>query len=314
MKLDFQPAFLTESVEKDAFLGYWLRRIFIDDWLMKIVALVVTIALWLGVTGLRTPTTRNINNVSLSPLVATNYEITNTMTPEIDIEITGDKDKVNQIDPRQLSARVDLTSLKEGDQTIQLTPKSVSVELPNGVTVVRLTPDKIAVRLERVEIKEVPVKIEFTGEVGDGFEVYSKTANPAKVNVRGPRSFIDSLSFVSTGKVDLADRENSFSTKVALQVSDPKISFVGDVTTMVNVEVGLIRSESIVTVPYESEERSRRAIVTLFGPRVTLEKLRTEDIVIAEQPDNEGNSILSAVLPDYASGILVKSVRRAGKQ
>ena len=314
MKFDFQPTFITESDERNAFFSYWFRRIFIDDWLMKIVALVVTIALWLGVSGLRTPTTRIINNVSLSPLVAKNYEITNALTPELDLEVTGDKDKVNSIDPRQLSARVDLTDLDEGDQTIQLTPESVSVELPNGVTVVRLTPDKIAVRLESVTTKEVPVKVELKGEVEDGYEVYSKTANPSKVQIRGPKSFVESLSFVTTGKVDIAERKSSFMTKSALQVSDPKISFVGEVTSAVNVVIGLKRSESIVTVPYESGEQVRRAVVTLYGPRVTLERIKTEDIVIAEQPDTKGNLLLNAVLPDYASGIVVKSVRRGGKE
>lgn len=315
MKFDFQPSILTGSDERKAFASYWFRRIFIDDWLMKIVAMLVTFALWLGVSGLRTPTTRTINNVSLITLVAKNLEITNARTPEIDIEVTGDKDEVNKIGSRQISATIDLTNEKEGDREISITPDNITLDLPNGVSVIRVNPEKIFIKLETVKVKEVPVRVEIKGETASGFEVYSKTAKPSRVKIRGPKSYIDTMSFVTTEKVDLANRETSFiSKRIPLRVSDPKISFVGDVATVVNIEIGLIRTESIITVPYESGERSRRAVVTLFGPRVTLERLKSEDVVIAEQPDKDGNSILSAVLPEYASGILVKSVRRAGAE
>ena len=54
------------------------KRIFLDDWLMKLIALVITLALWFGVTGLRTPIERRLENVTLKIYVSNDMEITNT--------------------------------------------------------------------------------------------------------------------------------------------------------------------------------------------------------------------------------------------
>jgi hypothetical protein len=60
------------------FIRRLLRRIFIEDWLMKLVALVITLALWLGVSGLRAPITTRLNNIVLQPRISNSLEITNS--------------------------------------------------------------------------------------------------------------------------------------------------------------------------------------------------------------------------------------------
>ena len=42
------------------FLKHVARKVFLEDWTTKLVALAITLALWVGVTGLSTPTTRRI--------------------------------------------------------------------------------------------------------------------------------------------------------------------------------------------------------------------------------------------------------------
>ncbi len=53
-----------------------VRKIFLEDWALKLVALVITLGLWFGVTGLSTPSTKRFT-VQLTPNVANNIEITN---------------------------------------------------------------------------------------------------------------------------------------------------------------------------------------------------------------------------------------------
>jgi len=67
---------ITEKEERKKLFRYVFKRIFIDDWFMKLVALVITITLWLGVTGLQTPTTTRIRGVTLNLLLANDVEIT----------------------------------------------------------------------------------------------------------------------------------------------------------------------------------------------------------------------------------------------
>ncbi|PYS87827.1 MAG: hypothetical protein DMF62_11195, partial [Acidobacteria bacterium] len=93
---------------------------------------------------------------------------------------------------------VDLTSVLPGDRVVQLTPENVELQLPLGVRLDEITPSRMAVRLEAVEEKEVPVQIETVGRLPDGFEVYSQVANPPRVRVRGPQSLAKTLTEIST--------------------------------------------------------------------------------------------------------------------
>ena len=311
MNFDFPKVKLIEKEQRNAFLVYWFRRIILDDWLMKVVALVITLALWLGVTGLRTPITRPVNNVSLNTLVSTNLEITNSLIPEVDIEITGDKRKVDQINGRDLAVTLDLTDEQEGDRTIHLTPQGVSVELPSGVTITKISPEKIAVKLERVEEAEVPVRVETEGSPARGFEVYAKNAVPAKVRVRGPKSFVESLSYVTTDKVDLTNKKAGFiQQQVPLNISDPKISLVNSVTAAVTVQIGGTRVERLLVVQYDTEKRNGRASVRLFGPESILENLSPEDLIIVETAAPGEKSKLELVLPaGVKDEVEVKSIK-----
>src|SRR5687767_5274590 len=87
-----------------------LRRIFLDDWLMKLIALVITLALWFGVTGLRTPSIERLRNVSLQLRISNDMEIINSPIQEVDLVVTGDKRKIEQIRREDLVVQLDLTN------------------------------------------------------------------------------------------------------------------------------------------------------------------------------------------------------------
>jgi hypothetical protein len=57
---------VTESKAPILFFKHIIRKVFFEDWLIKLVALGVTFALWLGVTGLSTPTTTRLTGIPLS--------------------------------------------------------------------------------------------------------------------------------------------------------------------------------------------------------------------------------------------------------
>ena len=120
------------------------------------MALVITFALWLGVTGLRAPTTARLKNVTLNLRVSNSIEVTNSPVQEVDLVVTGDKHKIDQINPRDLVASLDLTEVQAGDRTVQITPENVNVELPTGVKLEEVQPNKIAIKLEAVMEREIP--------------------------------------------------------------------------------------------------------------------------------------------------------------
>ena len=168
------------------FFKHIIRKIFLEDWAMKLIALVITLGLWLGVTGLSTPTTTRFSGVPLTLRVSNNTEITNSPLQEVDIVLTGDKRRMAQVNKSDLVLSLDLSDVQPGDRVIQLTPDNVFITLPTGIKLEEIQPSRIAVKIEAVEEKEIPVKAQTDGEPPEGFEIYNETVTPAKVRVRGP--------------------------------------------------------------------------------------------------------------------------------
>jgi len=277
-----------------------LRRIFLEDWLTKVIALFITVALWLGVTGLRAPTTARFRSVPLNLRVSNNIEVTNSPVQEVDLVITGDKRRIDQLNPRDLVVSLDLTDVTAGERTVQITPENVSVELPTGVRLEEIQPNKIAVKLEAVGEREVTVKAETEGAVAENYEIYSRTISPIKVRVRGPESFIKSLDSISTEKINLENRSEDFTVRqVALNVVNPKVTLL-DTVVDVNFRVGEKRIERMFTILIQDEMKS--AAVVLYGGRSVLESLKPEDLQVEMVKTEAGETSLNLVLPPEIRG------------
>ncbi len=311
MNFDFSRDPILKSGEHEPVVQYWLKRIFIDDWLIKLTALAITLALWLGVTGLQTPTTTRLRSVTLNPLVSNQLEIINSPVEEVDLVITGEKRKLDQINPRDLVVSLDLADVPEGERTIQITPDNVVVELPSGVKLNEIQPDKIAIKLERVEQYEVPIKVETIGTPAPGYEIYSIKVTPEKVLVRGPRSFVKALNFVSTEKIQIAKQKSDFSAQqIPLNLINPKATLVDVVSASVFVRIGKKRVERLMVVPYRTETRSGKASVLLYGPNSVLEDLTADDLLIVEERTKTKTVRLGVILPDRLKEMVeVKSVK-----
>ncbi len=291
-----------EKEQRQIFLRRLVRRVFYDDGLIKLFALLITLALWLGVTGLRAPITTRLNSVSLKPRVSSNLEITNSPATEVDLIITGDKRKIDQINSENLIVSFDLTEAQAGEQVIQLTPENVNVELPTGVRLEEIQPNKIAVKLENVQEREVAVKPEIEGSVADGFEIYSAVALPQKVRVRGPESFVKSLDFVSTEKIVVENRQADFNVQqVSLNVVNPKVTLLDAVVDVV-FKIGERRIERLFIVPVQSETKGKTATVVLYGARSLLNNLRQENLKVQILKNEVGEDSLQLNLPAGIQG------------
>ncbi|HLM00601.1 MAG TPA: CdaR family protein, partial [Pyrinomonadaceae bacterium] len=229
------------------------RRVFLEDWGTKLIALGITAALWLGVTGLQKPTSRRLNSVPLVLNFSSEMESTNSPLKEVDIVVTGDKTKISRLRSEDLVVSIDLTDVTAGERTIQLTPENINVDLPSGLKSDEIQPGKIAVKLERVEEREIAVKPETEGAVADGYEIYAQTVLPARVRVRGPESFVKSLDSISTEKITLDNHNQDFTKRqVGLNVVNPKITLL-DTIVDVTLRIGEKRTERLFIVPYQTE-------------------------------------------------------------
>lgn len=282
------------------FFKHIVRKIFLEDWAMKLTALIITLGLWLGVTGLSTPVTRRLT-VPLNLSISNNAEITNALQ-EVEIVISGDKRKIDRINKIDLVASRDLTDEPPGDRVVSLTAENVSVSLPQGVTLVEILPIRIPVKLEAVEEKEVEVRAQTVGNPAPGFEIYGMSVLPPKIRVRGPASFITTLDFVETDKIDLRGKKEEFTAKqIAVSVSNPKAAVLNTVVD-VNFRIGEKRVERSFSLAV-SGSPGKTATFTIYGPRTLLSRTRVDafrvEMVLNDKGEETPEVVLPAELQDF---------------
>ncbi len=288
---------LFQKDERIAFAKRIFRKIFLEDWLTKLFALGITLALWLGVTGLQKPITTRLNNLALQPRLSNNFEITGSPIPEVALVITGDGRKIDEIKSENLIVSIDLTDVKAGEQILQLTPDSINVALPTGVKVVEIQPNKIPIKIEAVEEREIPVRVETEGKLAEGFEIYNAPILPQKIRVRAPSSFIKSLEFISTEKINIDGRQTDFTAqRVPLNIVNPRIT-VFDTVVDVFFRIGEKRIERLFLVPVQTDGGEKKATVILYGTRTILGNLMPESLKVEITKNDAGETSLQLVMP-----------------
>lgn len=273
-----------------------LRKVFLEDWLMKLVALVITFALWVGVTGLSQPAVQRMNGIPLALRYAENVDVTSPIE-ELNIVISGDKRKIDQINKNDLIVSLDLTNEQPGDKVVQLTPSTISLPLPNGIKIDEISPRQITVKIEPLEVKEVPVNAVNAGQVAEGFEVYEQTVNPARIHVRGPANLVRPLAMVTTDKIDLTGKNTDFTAR---QIS-VNISNAAKVTPLeplvdVSFRIGEKRIERSFSVPVSGDPK-RKVNVVLYGGRSLFENVKAEDLTVEMEKDGTGAERPTVTLP-----------------
>ena len=282
---------------KVLFLKHLVRKIFFEDAALKVVALIITLGLWLGVTGLSTPAERMLK-LPLNVSLANNTEITNDLPQEFEILLSGDKRKLDQLNKSDLIATVDLTDLAPGGYALSLSPDNVAILLPPGVQGIKLkdvSPSKIGINIEAIEEKDIEVNVQLVGSPADGYEVYNTNAIPPKIRVRGPASFMKSLDIVATDKIDLTGKTTEFTVKrLPVTVSSPKASVLNTVVD-VFVRIGEKRIERSFTIP--TAVTGKMASFTIFGPRTMVAKVKADQFKVEVTKGDLGEEIPQLIMP-----------------
>jgi YbbR domain-containing protein len=277
------------------------RKIFVEDWSLKLLAVGITLVLWFAVTGQNQPLTIR-TPVQLNLIRPSNLDISNDPPKTVEVVLKGSRPNLQRLSPLDLVATVDVSDHAAGERVIRLSLDRVTMQLPDGVKIESFQPGTIPVRLEpRVE-RQVPIEVKTEGKPADGYEVYG--INPAQmtVRVRGPASRIEALQNASTETISVSGRKESFTaSRIAIDIADQKIEILDPLVDLA-IEMGEKRTEkSFSGVAARSisgvEIRPETAEVTLSGPSSVLAELRPEDVKVVVHMSTTGGSVAGLELP-----------------
>jgi len=259
------------------------RRVFVEDWTLKLLSLAITVTLWLVVTGQNKPLTTHAN-VQLNFIRPQSLEISNDPPKTVDVTLVGSRNKLDKLSAPDLIATIDLTDQRPGERMIRLSERA-QLSLPNGVRATAFSPTAIPVELEPIIEKQVPVEPRISGKPADGYEIYSTAANPVAVTVRGPAVHLTVLGKLPTETIWVAGQKESFTAaNVAIDISDVKVEVL-DPLVNVQVAIGERRIEKTFSNVHVVSQSGmnftpRVATVTIQGPASDLERLNSDGLKV----------------------------------
>lgn len=286
-----------------------LRRIFLEDWSLKLLSLAIAIVLWMLVTGQNQPVTAHLN-VQLNFIRPQSLEISNDPPRTVDVMLTGSRTRLDDLTSLDLVATIDISDQHAGERVLRLADRA-QITLPQGIKVDGFQPSAIPIRLEEIVDRQVPVEPKLEGQPADGFEVYGVVPNKGSVAVRGPASRVNSLQKILTESIWLGGQKESFTaSNVAIDVPDPKVDLLEPMVN-VNVEIGERRVEKTfsgvsVTTADGRKVQPATTAVTVLGVASLVNSLKPDEVKIVL--DNDLKPQLQ--LPDALKGkVTLKSVQ-----
>lgn len=221
---------------------------------LRIFSLVTAVLLWMYVMGEVDPTkTSVVSNITVSfmnsdMLAEEGLAPIENENMQISAKIKGKRSLVNDVKRNGMSAYVDVSSCKEGKNTVE-----VKINTPDGISVESTSDEYLTFEVEAIEEAEKPVSISFEGKSGSKSKVpWVLSFMPETVTVSGASSLIDKVSEVR-GTVSVADMSEDHSSWEYATVTavDEKSNAVAGVSVQDGSVTAEVRILTVKTVTLE---------------------------------------------------------------
>ncbi len=282
------------------------------------LSVVLAFALWIFVTDTENPTRSGVLPVDL--------EVKPVNVPN-DVALTGDlgtvrvrvevaEDVWDTLRAEDFGATVDLDGMQAGSYELPVRVKALTGR--GGLRITQVIPSEIALDVEPLFSKSVPVSVELEGASPTGFEARDPRSDDATVLVTGPQGRV-SLVTQAVAILDLTGRTETIQQAVRLEPRDDRGFLVEGVSlepgvTDVRVDVEQIQFSRVVVVSpvvtgspavgYNVAGVSvEPSTVTVFGPREFVQEVaavRTHSVDVTGADEDVVRSV-SLDLPAGAS-------------
>jgi YbbR domain-containing protein len=216
-------------------MGNSMRRLFLENFIYKLISLLLAVGLWLAVA--RTPVAEVEMRVPIEfRNLADNLEIDSASFTEAQVRLRGPERVLHGMSAADVRAEVDLSNMQAGERTFDLTARHVHV--PEDVEVVQIIPGQFHLAFDNREKRTVDVHPRVIGNFAGGMHVAEVTADPPSITVTGPRRRLEKLEAATTDPIDASgtmDRE-TFVTQA--YVADPLVQVVNPRPIRVTVIMG----------------------------------------------------------------------------
>lgn len=286
------------------------------DLYLKVLSLLVAVVLWVYVSNQVNPRKeQQFKDMSVDIRgVASNLAVSE-LPGSVSVRVQGSQDVISDLSARSIEVFVDLSNAKPGKIFVP-----VQVRVPPDVKVVDLKPQEVAVKIEPLLEKQVPVKVRAEDGVAKGYRTAAIQVKPDEVIVRGPKSVVDKVNSAAV-YINVKNKQSPFSETIPVRVIDDLGAFLEErlvkrAPSTVDVFVSIVPdlpSKPVKVLPVIAGKPKQGYSVTMTvvdpselvitGPQDIIGKIteiRTEPINI----QGAEKDVYVDVLPDLPNGVV----------
>lgn len=285
-----------------------IKEIFTGNILTKLMALVMAIALWLYAINRHTGDLMEV--VDLTITVPDGVTILEQGTKEVIIHVRGPQNIIDDFKEMIKERKIKATYVvRESRNEIEVEEKRTiliareHLNLPADIKLISIYPDKVDLLLGKLQKKRLKVNLQKKGEPAIGYVVANEFMFPSEVEVTGPLNVLKEISSINTIPIDIdgitAEQNRTFpwkieiDQKVTVKRGDKNISIPVVCKADVRVWLQVVEQQDTKVFekikikvmrpseyPYEIKLQDEFTNVKVKGPKLLLEKLTIEDVIL----------------------------------
>lgn len=199
------------------------HRVFVHDFGLKLISLLLAFGLWLTVAGSPPAEIETRVPIEFHDLPE-NMEIDSATFTEAQVRVRGTERVIRRLRSTDIHVEVNLSGVRPGQRTFDLTARQV--RLPQDIDVVQIIPGQFQLSFDTRLNRAVTIHPRVTGTFATGLRIRQVTSDPPSVAITGPRRRVEAVEAAITDPVDATGTMDQATFITQAYVPDPMIQVV----------------------------------------------------------------------------------------
>ena len=266
----------------------FLRSLFLENALLKLLALAIAISLVMTKRGDRVIRVKKM--VSLDLQYPDDRVLISVLPPQIELSLEGPYGQIRKFEDEREDTpfkayQINFNGSENGIYNFQRDYYA----LPRGLKLDAILPSSMVVRFDAKVQRQLPISALLVGKLPKGYRLKEQVITPDFVTISGAQSVLDKLDRIETLPVQLAGRTESGAYEIGLRdpplfaeftIDSPRVNLRLEVEEL--IEERVFENVPIVLRGDPGEQVLKitpsRVSVSIKGPQKVLTNLKREDI------------------------------------
>lgn len=197
------------------------KRYVVHNFSLKFLSLLLATGLWFMIARDEQPAEVAIRAPIVFQHVPDQLEISTESIPEAQIRVRGPERMIRQLRTNEVQAEIDLTGVKGGERTFDLTSRQV--RHPRDIEVKQVVPSQLHLAFDTRSTREVEIRPRVTGNFATGEQIVKVDTDPPRITITGPRHHVEKIDSATTDPIDATGTLGSAVFTTNAYVSDPLV-------------------------------------------------------------------------------------------